>query len=180
MVKLSDWLAAQRRKSADVNGKVDVALAFMRLHYGTDDDKVLSEVRCIDFSRAVQHVRMMKGEIFVAYKDPRVSPYKGSYFTRNGNSADRAGISTLTRPSYKDRDTGKTWSADTALERVIRRYEVMIAVPPTEVLLSYCAPAADTWSIEGKRVLAAGGGIQFLIPNANRFLRYIESPKHER
>lgn len=174
-MKLSDWLAQQHRKSKQVNDKVEVALAFMRLHYGSNDDKILSEIRCIDFSKKVEGVFISRGTILVGYKDPRVSPYRSSYFTRSGHTADRAGISTVSRPAYKDRETSKQYSAQTTLEKVIRRYEIMVPLTPKDALMSYCSPAADTWSIEGKKVLAAGGGLQYLIPEANRFLRFIES-----
>ncbi len=172
-MQLSNWLEQQRRKSKTVNDKVDLALAFMQNHYGNNDRKILSEMRCIDFSKQVEGVGLDRGTILVGYKDPRVSPYRSSYFTRSGHPASRLGIATESRPSYKDRKTGKKYSADTTLEKVIRRYEVMVPITKKDALMSYCAPAADNWST-GKKVLAAGGGLQYLIPQANRFLRSIE------
>ncbi len=59
------------------------------------------------------------------------------------------------------------------LDKVLYRYDVIVAIPSGEVLESTCAPAADTWSIAGRKVLAAGGGLQYLVPNMNRYLRYV-------
>ena len=173
---LNQWLDQQRRKSKQVNDKVDAALDFMRHQYGSNDRKILNEIRCIDFSKDVKGVSIAKRTILVGYKDPRVSPYKSSYFTRSGNPADRLGVSTVGRPAHYDHAKKKvTWEAGKTLDKVIRRYEVLIPLTPKDALMSTCAPAADTWSVQGKKVLAAGGGLQYLIPQANRFLKFLES-----
>ena len=99
---LTQWLDQQRRKSKQVNDKVDAALDFMRHQYGSNERKILNEIRCIDFSKDVKGVSIAKRTILVGYKDPRVSPYKSSYFTRSGNSADRLGVSTVGRPAHYD------------------------------------------------------------------------------
>lgn len=52
------------------------------------------------------------------------------------------------------------------------RYEVLVMIPQGEVLQSICGPPKDPWSIAGRQVLVAGGGVQFLIPRMNRYLRH--------
>ena len=59
------------------------------------------------------------------------------------------------------------------LDKILHRYEVVVPIPAGEALQSICAPAADTWSIHGQKILAGGGGLQFLILNMNRYLRYV-------
>lgn len=173
---LEKWLEGKQATSGNSpewQTRVDIALTFLKSHYA-HEGQILSEIKCIDFSKEVSTPMLARETMLVGFKDPRISPYRSKYFTKSGYSAQRLGISTYGRPSFKDRETGATWTAGSALEKVMLRYEVMVSIPPTEVLMSSCAPAADTWSLEGKTILAAGGGLQYLIPNANRFLRYIE------
>ncbi|MCC9603419.1 hypothetical protein LOC67_22960 [Stieleria sp. JC731] len=173
-MQLADWLSQQRSKSQEVQAKVDLAIAFLRRHYGEKDSKILSEVKCIDFSKDVAQVSLDRGMILVGFKDPRISPYRASYFTLSGHPAHRLGVSTHSRPNFVDRVTHKRFTADVTLAKVIHRYKVLVPVPKDDALMSYCAPAADTWS-QQKKVLAAGGGLQILIPRANRFLQFIET-----
>ena len=122
---------------------------------------MLSEIRCIDFSHPVELPMIAAKTALVESKDPRVSPYRAVYFTKAGHPIERLGVSS----------TGALRTNPKVLEKVLHRYEVLVTIPPGEVLRSICAPAADTWSIEGRRTLAAGGGLQYLIPNMNRYLR---------
>ena len=160
---LDQWLDQWKHKSPAVQARIATALDFLRKHYGTRQDKIFSEIRCIDFSHPVKLAALPAGVQLVGSKDPRVSPYRAVYFTRSGHPMDRLGISTA----------GGLRTNPTVMDKVLFRYEVLVAIPPGEALESTCAPAADTWSIPGQKVLAAGGGLQYLIPSMNRYLRYV-------
>jgi hypothetical protein len=166
---LQQWLAQWTHKSPAVQARVQVALDFLRRHYGPTrtgpalDEKILGEIRCIDFSHPVELPMLPAGTALVGTKDPRVSPYRAVYFTKSGHPADRLGISTV----------GALKTNPKVEEKALYRYEVLVTVPRGEALQSVCAPAADTWSVQGRKVLAAGGGLQYLIPNMNRFLRHV-------
>jgi hypothetical protein len=163
---LQTWLAQWTHKSKDVESRVNTALAFLRKHYRDNDGKILSEIRCIDFSRPVRQPSLHRGDILVGVKDPRVSPYRAAYFTRSGYPAQRLGVAA----------EGNLRTNPKILPKTLYRYEVMVPIPEGEVLESICAPAADTWSIQGRQVLVAGGGLQYLIPSMNRYLRFVERP----
>ena len=163
---LGQWLEGWTRKSVEVQTRVKTALDFLQKHYGNNGAKILSEIKCIDFSRSVGLPNLMQGTKLVGSKDPRISPYRAVYFTRSGHPAERLGIST----------DGNLKSNPKILAKVLNRYEVMVGIPCGEVLESICAPASDSWSIKDRTVLAAGGGIQYLIPKMNRYLRFIEEP----
>jgi len=161
---LAQWLAQWQHKSAAVQARVNTALDFLTTHYGADKpDKILSEIKCIDFSHAVELPEIPAGTRLVGSKDPRVSPYRAVYFTRSGTPTDRLGVS----------DTGAIRTNPTVLQKALYRYEVLVPVPKGECLQSICAAAADTWSIDQKKTLVNGGGVQYLIPRMNRYLRYI-------
>lgn len=173
---LEEWLEGKQSTSGNSpewQTRVDIALGFLKSHYQYDG-QILNEIKCIDFSKEVSTPTVARDTMLVGFKDPRISPYRSKYFTKSGYSVQSLGISPYGRPSFKDRKTGASWTAGSVMEKVMHRYEVLVSIPPTEVLMSSCAPAADNWSLEGKTILAAGGGLQYLIPNANRFLRYIE------
>ena len=161
---LQQWLDQWRHKSRDVQDRVQVALEFMQKHYGaTSFDKILREIRCIDFSRSVQLPTIPVNTRLVGFKDPRVSPYRSVYFTKSGHPVHRLGVST----------SGALHTNPKVLPKTLYRYVVLVAIPVGEVLQSTCAPAADTWSIERRKIMAAGGGLQYFIPNMNRYLKYL-------
>ncbi len=161
---LQQWLDQWTRKSPDVQQRVRRALEFLQRHYGAPrEDKVLSEIRCIDFSHPVDLPTIPAGTILVGSKDPRVSPFRAVYFTRVGHPVDRLGVSS----------SGALRTDPAIMPKALYRYQVLVSVPTGEALQSVCAPAADTWSLPGQKVLAAGGGIQYLIPNMNRFLKHL-------
>ena len=163
---LQQWLDPWKHKSPQVQARVQVALDFLKKHYGAArEDKILSEIKCIDFSHPVELPAIAAATVLVGSKDPRVSPYRAVYFTKSGHPAERLGIST----------SGALRTNPKVLDKVQYRYEVLVPIPSGEALQSICAPAADTWSIAGKKILAAGGGLQILIPNMNRYLRYVAS-----
>jgi hypothetical protein len=161
---LQQWLDQWDRKGPEVRQRVHVALDFLRRHYGAGrDDRVLSEIRCIDFSRPVELPSLPAGTALVGSKDPRVSPYRAVYFTKSGHPVQRLGVSSA----------GSLRTSPKVMDKTLYRYEVIVTIPVGEVLQSVCAPAADTWSLPGQKVLADGGGLQYLIPNMNRYLRYV-------
>lgn len=160
---LNTWLAQWAHKSQEVQGRVRTARTFLQQHYPTRPDRILSEIRCIDFSRPVSVPSLPVGTQLVGFKDPRVSPYRASYFTRAGIPMERLGVSS----------SGNLRTSPKVLPKTLYRYEVLVTIPEGEVLESTCGPAADMWSIIDRKVLASGGGLQYLIPHMNRYLRFI-------
>ncbi len=162
---LQQWLEQWKQKSKPVQDRVTVALDFLQRHYGRSNDaKILSEIRCIDFSHPVSLPSLLRGTHLVGSKDPRVSPYRAVYFTKSGHPVSRLGVSS----------EGNLKHSPSVREKALHRYEVMVSIPSGEVLQSICAPARDHWSIRERTVLVAGGGLQYLIPAMNRYLRYLE------
>jgi hypothetical protein len=45
-------------------------------------------------------------------------------------------------------------------------------------LESVCKDGIDTWSIQGESKPVAGGGWQYKIPEAYRYLRFVEASSH--
>jgi hypothetical protein len=169
-MNLKQWLDQWAYKSADVQARVKTALEFLKKHYGEDNEKkILSEIRCIDFSHAVSLPSIPSGTILVGSKDPRVSPYRSTYFTRSGHPISRLGVATQGTISHR----GQLLNPK-VLDKVLYRYEVVVTIPSGEVLQSVCAPARDNWSIHSQSLLVGGGGLQYLIPQMNRYLRYLE------
>lgn len=163
-VTLQQWLDQWQHKSHEVQNRVRVAHDFLQKHYAArGDDDVLSRIRCIDFSHAVEMPTLSRGRVLVGMKDPRVSPYRSAYFTEPGHPVRRLGVASI----------GNLRTDPTVLEKIQNRYEVMVDIPVGEVLKSTCAPAADTRSVQKSRILADGGGLQYEIPNMNRYLRFV-------
>jgi hypothetical protein len=163
-VNLQDWLDQWQHKSPAVQARVNTALDFLTTHYGADrPGKILSEIKCIDFSHPVELPELPAHTRLVGSKDPRVSPYRAVYFTRSGTPTDRLGVS----------DRGALRTNPAVVQKALYRYEVLVPVPRGEVLQSVCAAAADTWSIDQQKTLVNGGGVQYLIPRMNRYLRYL-------
>lgn len=166
---LEQWLEQWTHKSGDVQARVKMALEFLQTHYGTTrSDKILNEIRCIDFSHAVSLPHIPSGTVLVGSKDPRVSPYRATYFTKSGHPSSRLGVASQGNVSYRG-----NLLHPTIVDKVLYRYEVLAPIPPGEALQSICAPARDNWSISGQTILTAGGGLQYLIPNMNRYLRFM-------
>jgi Bacterial toxin 46 len=168
-VTLQQWLDQWKHKSPQVQARVQTALDFLQKHYGKEPDKtrrenkILGEIKCIDFSKSVSLPTMTAATRLVGVKDPRKPPDSAVYFTKSGHPASRLGIAT----------EGALPTDPRVLDKALYRYEVVTPIPAGEILESTCAPAADTWSIVGQKVLADGGGLQYLIPNMNRYLRYV-------
>ncbi len=167
---LEQWLDQWKSKSKDVQDRVGMALEFLKQHYGaTRTDKILSEIQCIDYSHPVSLPTLTAGTELVGSKDPRVSPYRAVYFTKSGHPVQRLGVASSGNISHKG-----NLLHPTVKDKVLYRYEVIVPIPQGEVLQSICAPAKDHWSILGRTILSAGGGLQYLIPSMNRYLKYLE------
>jgi len=161
---LQQWLDQWRYKSRDVQDRVQIALEFMQKHYGaTSANTILSQMQCIDFSRSVQLPRIPVNTRLVGFKDPRVPPDRSAYFTKSGYPVYRLGTS----------PNGAVDEDPEVLPKTLYRYVVLVAIPVGEVLQSTCAPAADERSIKGRKIQAAGGGLQYLIPNMKRYLKHL-------
>jgi len=140
---------------------INYALGFMKKHFLNFSNKnIFSELICIDFSYPVKIVNIRPGTELVAFRDPRVSPFRGKYFTKSGHPADRLGIHT--ESTVGNNPTEKT--------KTLVRYTVRVYIP--EVLESRCAAASDRWSIQDRNILAAGGALQYLIPHPERYVTY--------
>jgi len=152
---LGQWHGPKRKR-------MDIALQFFKKHFSHYEDKhVLSELMCVDFAYPVQVVPLPAKTELVAYKDPRISPFRGKYFTRSGYPAHRLGISSESRLRI----------LSAGIERkTLVRYTVNVRIP--EVLESVCAAASDRWSDELKPALVNGGGHQYVIPKAHMHMIY--------
>lgn len=148
-------------KPPAVMARVQTAIAFFQRnfpHY--NEERLVSELVCHDFSRPVEVVRVPPMTRLIGYKDHEAAKkVGGSYFTRNGFGPQLLGISLDYQQAHHP-DPQK---------KALVNYVTTQGIP--EVLKSRCAPASDTWSILGKRVLAAGGGEQLVIPRAADRLR---------
>ena len=159
---LQQWLDQSQHQSREVQDRVGLAMDFLQRHYGVGRaERVLSEIQCIDFSQPVELPAIPAQTILVGSKDRRDSPSRTVYFTKSAVDGLAVAASRPLRTNPK------------VLDEVPHRYEVLVAIPSGEALQSMCAPDADTWSVEGRKLLAAGGGLQFLIPNMNRYLRFM-------
>lgn len=58
----------------------------------------------------------------------------------------------------------------TARLKVLNEYEVMVTIP--HALESVCADGLDAWSMRGQTHPVAGGGWQYKVPKASRYVRY--------
>ena len=135
----------------------ELAKEFYQAHF----PKSLGELEYIDFNYPVKIVRIERGTELWGFKDPRVSPFKTTFFTAHGTPIDILGVS----------DTGNLRKTNHKVEkRVLNKYEVMATVPGA--LLSLCASGIDKWSIWGVEKPVMGGGWQFKIPEPHRYLRY--------
>lgn len=168
---LEQWLDPWKYKSTDVQQRVKLALEFLERHYGAArEEKILREIKCIDFSHPVSLPTLFLGTILVGSKDPRASPYRAVYFTKSGHPVHRLGVASEGNLSSRGNVLNPKIEG-----KVLYRYKVVVQIPVGEVLQSICAPARDNWSIHGRSILTAGGGLQYLIPSMNRYLRFLES-----
>jgi hypothetical protein len=160
-MSLAEFKGQFAQKPQAVQDRLAVAEAFFRKHFPhANDDQLASELRCIDYSKPVSVVSIPATTQLIGYKDPRVSPLRGTYFSKPGNPLERLGIAPI----------GNLRTSARILDKAYNRYEVRVTVP--EALESIAAPAADTWSVKGARILSDGGGTQYVIPQPQRYLTY--------
>ena len=126
----------------------------------------MHEIDYIDFNYPVRDVRIEKGTRLWGFKDPRVSPLAAttrvtvSFFCIPGTPAAILGVHTY----------GQLKTHPRAMHKALNEYEVLVTIP--HALESVCADGIDTWSMPGQAHDVSGGGWQYKIPQASRYLRY--------
>lgn len=118
------------------------------------------EIDYIDFNYPVRDVRIERGTRLWGYKDPRVSPLMTTFFCIPGTPAQILGVHGI----------GTLKTNPSARLKVLNEYEVMVAIP--HALESVCASGLDAWSMRGQTHPVAGGGWQYKVPQASRYVRY--------
>ena len=130
----------------------------------------LSFLMAMDLSREVRPVWLHRGDRIIGFRKPTQSPF-ALFFTRRGNSAHKSGIDTETRE--------------------VVHFDVRTSV---EALESYTTAANDFWTRAPTRsasegtvtprgllyfgsafstgILAAGGGLQLIIPRSYEFVLF--------
>ena len=120
----------------------------------------MREIDYIDFNYPVRDVRIEKGTRLWGFKDPRVSPLMTTFFCIPGTPSSILGV----------HDTGTLKTNPKALPKVLNEYQVMVMIP--HALESVCAAGVDAWSIHGESHDVGGGGWQYKVPRASRYVRY--------
>jgi len=120
----------------------------------------IGEIEFIDFNYPVRDVRIEKGTKLSGFKDPRVSPFRTTFFTVPGTPAEILGVHAVGNLKTNPKTLGK----------VLNEYEVL--VPIAHALESVCADGIDAWSEKGQAHPVAGGGWQYKVPHPERYLRY--------
>ena len=134
----------------------NVATAFYRTYC---PDR-MGELDFIDFNYPVRDVTIERGTRLWGFKDPRVSPYRSTFFCIPGTPLAILGVHGV--------GTLKTHSR--AMHKVLNEYEVLVAVP--HALESVCADGIDAWSMHDHKHAVQGGGWQYKIPHPERYIRY--------
>ena len=140
-----------------------VATSFYRMFC---PDK-MGEIDYIDFNYPVRDVRIEKGTRLWGFKDARVSPLAAnpsgattSFFCVPGTPIDILGV----------HGVGQLKTHPKAMHKALNEYEVLVAIP--HALESVCADGLDVWSVRGQSFKVSGGGWQYKIPDAWRYMRY--------
>jgi len=120
----------------------------------------MGEVDFINFNYPVRDVRIDKGTRLWGFKDPRVSPLKTTFFCIPGTPREILGV----------HGVGTLKTHPTAMQKVLNEYEVLVTIP--HALESLCADGVDAWSEYEKRHDVSGGGWQYKVPQAHRYVRY--------
>ena len=139
---------------------IKTALQFFQTRMPTlPSPMALNFLNAMDLSRAVNDVMLRNGEKVIAFRKRSESEFK-LFYTRSGASPHRSGINPH--------------------GRIAVQYSVHNATPALE---SYTTGAIDVWSVPAAcqrttvapragsyGVMASGGGIQLIIPDAARNL----------
>ena len=126
----------------------------------------MGEIGYIDFNYPVRDVCIEKGTRLWGFKDPRVSPLAAtsqvtvSFFCIPGTPIDILGVHRM----------GQLKAHPRAMPRALNEYEVLVTIP--HALESVCADGLDFWSVPGQPHNVSGGGWQYKIPHAARYMRY--------
>lgn len=141
-----------------------IAESFYRAHA----DYGMGEIEYIDFFYPVSIVSIPIGTRLWGFKDPRVSPLHphNTFFTVVGTPNVILGV----------HNKGNLKVNPKVVAKQLNEYEVMVEVPGA--LQSVCKPGIDTWSVKGASIPVAGGGWQYKIPNAARYIRVVTQPAH--
>ena len=158
---LPQWLA-MKRSNPNVYGRVTTALNFLQTQFPRyNDERLLSELVCHDYSHNVSVISLPAGIEVVGYKSSGAPAVAGSYFAPVGTPLHRVGV------GWEGLDGG------VPKPKQFHRYRVKAAIPA--VLKTICAPARDQWSDSSLPFgpLAGGGAVQYVIPNVASHLEAI-------
>ncbi|HEY2434454.1 MAG TPA: polymorphic toxin type 46 domain-containing protein [Vicinamibacterales bacterium] len=117
------------------------------------------ELEYIDYNYPVRELRIEKGARLWGHKDPRVSPYRGTFFCPTGTPREILGV----------HGAGNLQTHSRVTDKVLNQYEVLVTVP--HALLSLCASGVDTWSERGRLIAVGGGGWQYKILRPWNYMR---------
>ncbi len=133
--------------------------------YRTFCPSQLAEIEFINFDYPVRDVAIEKDTRLCGFKDPRVSPLHRniSFFCVPGTPHEILGVSA----------TGGLKHHPRVLAKVMHDYIVLVRIP--HALESVCADGIDSWSLNGGKVPVGGGGWQYKVPEAYRYVRYSSS-----
>jgi Bacterial toxin 46 len=120
----------------------------------------MDQIEFIDFNHPVREVRIEKGTRLWGFKDPRISPFKTTFFCIPGTPREKLGV----------HGAGNLKTNPKALDKVLNQYEVLVAIP--QALESVCADGLDAWSEKGRVHPVTGGGWQYKVPDPPRYVRY--------
>jgi len=134
-----------------IEESIDTAWKFFRRYFSPPPKnyspaRIISNMKGINFFYPVKRVSIAKGTQLIAFKDPRVSPYQGNYFTKHDQSIDILGIS-------KESNL-KTNPTSPVKSKVKNIYTVVVYIP--EALCATCASINDTWSLRIKNPAPEG------------------------
>jgi hypothetical protein len=150
--KPASWLAALGVTDAPVTSAgAATALHFFAVHMpAVSLDEQLSFLRGIDLHHAVREIVLTPGAVLAAFRHAAQNPFR-LFDTNAGTSPHSLGVN----PSGRE----------------FRRFRV---TAPVTVLESRCASARETWSDPDVRQAFAGGGLQYIVPRAERVLALLQ------
>lgn len=172
-LSLQDWMSEQgiakwmgRLGTTDAplpRANVRVALQFFATNMPSlPPTMALNFLLAMDLSRPVRALQLSPLDRLIAFRSGVESPFK-LFYTRSGASAHSSGINPFGRTAVRFRPR----MACPALESwTTGAKDVWSLVSDDQQLV--VAPRAAAWS-----VIAFGGGVQLIVPNAHRYLEVI-------
>lgn len=144
----ASWLAALGVTDAPLTrAGVAAALRFFAIHMPLlSPEEQLSFLRGVDLHRTVSEISLAQGVVLAAFRYSTQNPLR-LFYTKAGVSPHTLGVN----------PTGRRF----------RRFRVAL---PVRVLESHCASARETWTEPDSRQAFAGGGLQYIVPTAERVL----------